>query len=66
MKAYITARPAMKKFEMAVEVLTARGASYEEIASLESFPVEPEDELRIPKWIYVINSITAYVILVLS
>lgn len=49
MKAYINARPAMKKFEMAVEVLTTRGASYEEIASLESFPVEPEDEFRVPK-----------------
>lgn len=64
MKAYIAAIPAMKKFEMAVEELTARGASDEEIAALESFPVEPEDELRVPKWLNVVNGITSYMILV--
>ncbi len=64
MKAYIAAIPAMKKFEMAVEELAARGASDEEIAALESFPVEPEDELRVPKWLNVVNSITSYMILV--
>ncbi len=49
---------------MAVEELAARGASDEEIAALESFPVEPEDELRVPKWLNVVNSITSYMILV--
>ena len=59
MKAYIVAIPAM-----AVEELTARGASDEEIAALESFPVESEDELRVPKWLNVVNGITSYMILV--
>ena len=64
MKAYIAAMPAMKKFEMAVEELAARGASDEEIAAIESFPVEPEDALRVPKWLNVVYSITSYMILV--
>ena len=64
MKAHIIATPAMSKYEMAVKELDARGASDEEIDALESFPVEPEDELRVPKWLNVVNSITTYMVLI--
>ncbi len=64
MKGQIIATPAMSKYEMVVKELAARGASDEEIDALESFPVEPEDELRVPKWLNVVNSITTYMVLI--
>lgn len=63
-KAYTIAIPAMKKYEQAYEELVARGASDEELAALKSFPIELEDELRVPKWLNVVNSITSYMILI--
>ncbi len=64
LRAYIIGAPAMIKYEEAYKELYEKGATQEELDNIETFPIEPEDELRVPTLVKVVNNITPLMVLV--